>query len=98
MCHVLSCETQSARSCVPTYNVCQKTITHAAQLATPSLPAGVHALLSQSTSILSLNVEGCYRLFGCQSIPNGFASTQQDPSRPGVLTRQPPRAAEEGDP
>ncbi|KIZ02431.1 hypothetical protein MNEG_5532 [Monoraphidium neglectum] len=53
---------------------------------------GIHALLTRSTSIVSLNVEGCHRLFGCQgAVPTGF-DPQQDPRRPGVLSRRPPGA------
>jgi hypothetical protein len=58
-----------------------------------AVPAGVHALLSGSTSVVSLTVEGCYRLFGCQgAVPDGF-DPQHDPRRPGVLSRRPPAAA-----
>ncbi|GBF95996.1 hypothetical protein Rsub_08811 [Raphidocelis subcapitata] len=55
---------------------------------------GVHALLSASSSLLRLDVEGCPRLFsanGC--VPPGFegrADPQRGSCRPGVIRRCPP--------
>lgn len=57
------------------------------------VPAGVRALLNGSTSLLSLNVEGCYRLYGCQIATTEGFDAQEDPGRPGVLMRWPPSTA-----
>lgn len=55
-----------------------------------SMNAGVHGLLCSSTSLVALNVEGCHRLFGCQSCaPDGF-EIRQDAKRPALIVRLPP--------
>jgi len=47
---------------------------------------------------MSLNVEGCHRLYGSPSaVPPGFDSLQQQSTRrPGMISRLPPDAEEAG--
>ncbi len=52
------------------------------------------ALLSASTSLLSLNVEGCHRLFGSRGCaPEGFELRGPGARRPGTIARRPPGCA-----
>jgi hypothetical protein len=63
--------------------------------APPALPfcSGVRHLLASSTSLVSLNVEGCHRLFGSSACaPEGFELRGPGARRPGVIARRPPGA------
>lgn len=49
------------------------------------------ALLAVSTSLVTLNVEGCHRLYGAPACPPpGFDSRGGGVRRPGVICRLPP--------